>query len=129
MFLSNTLSRPYLEDQPERTTPQNDVLFIKERVFALELEEIKRIREMTVKDEQLQILTNIISDGWPETLTRALQFDPMLRGCLNRILGWKEHCDTPLILFTGLESQASSKITYQSVEFATVTGPNNVKSL
>ena len=48
---------------------------------------------------------------------------------MNRILGSKKHCDAPVILFTGLESQPSSKITYRSAEVATVTGPNNVKSL
>ena len=36
MFLADTLSRAYLEDEPERTTPRNDVRSIKERVFALE---------------------------------------------------------------------------------------------
>ena len=84
MFLADTLSRAYLEDEPERTTPRNDVRSIKERVFALELEQIrhgeevsvspvhlKRLREMTAEDEELQILTNVISDGWPETLAQA----------------------------------------------------------
>jgi len=69
MFLADTLSRAYLEDEPERTTRQNDVRSIKERVFALELEQIrhgeevsvssvhlKRLREMTAEDEELQIL-------------------------------------------------------------------------
>ena len=80
MFLADTLNRAYLEDEPERTTPRNDVRSIKERVFALELEQIrhgedvsvspvhlKRLREMTTEDEEMQILTNVISDGWPET--------------------------------------------------------------
>ena len=88
MFLADTLSRAYLEDEPERTTPRNDVRSIKERVFALELEQIrhgeevsvspvhlKRLREMTAEDEELQILTNVISDGWPETLAQAREFD------------------------------------------------------
>ena len=88
MFLADTLSRAYLEDEPERTTPRNDVRSIKERVFALELEQIrhgeevgvspvhlKRLREMTAEDEELQILTNVISDGWPETLAQARECD------------------------------------------------------
>ena len=88
MFLADMLSRAYLEDEPERTTPRNDVRSIKERVFALELEQIrhgeevsvspvhlKRLREMTAEDEELQILTNVISDGWPETLAQAREFD------------------------------------------------------
>ena len=69
MFLADTLSRAYLEDEPERTTPRNDMRSIKERVFALELEQIrhreeesvspvhlKRLREMTAEDEELQQL-------------------------------------------------------------------------
>ena len=88
MFLADTLSRAYLEDEPERTTPPNDVRSIKERVFALELEQIrhgeevsvlpvhlKRLLEMTAEDEELQILTNVISDGWPETLAQARECD------------------------------------------------------
>ena len=88
MFLADTLSRAYLEDEPERTTPRNAMRSIKERVFALELEQIrhgedvsvspvhlKRLREMTAEDEELQILTNVISDGWPETLAQAREFD------------------------------------------------------
>ena len=31
--------------------------------------------EMTAEDEELQILTNVISDGWPETLAQAHEFD------------------------------------------------------
>ena len=29
---------------------------------------LKRLPEMTAEDEELQILTNVISGGWPETL-------------------------------------------------------------
>ena len=88
MFLADTLSRAYLENEPEEPTPQNDIRTIKERVFALELEQIrhgeevsvspvrlKGLREMTAEDEELQILTNIIGDGWPETLAQAREFD------------------------------------------------------
>ena len=66
MFLADTLSRAYLENEPEKPTPQNDIRSIKERVFALELEQIrhgedvsvspvrlKRLREMTAEDEEL----------------------------------------------------------------------------
>ena len=88
MFLADALSRAYLENESDRPTPQNDIRSIKERVFALELEQIrhgeevsvspvrlKRLREMTAEDEELQILTNVIGDGWPETLAQAREFD------------------------------------------------------
>ena len=88
MFLADALSRAYLENESERPTPQNDIRSIKEQVFALELEQIrhgedvsvspvrlKRLREMTAEDEDLQILTNVIGDGWPETLAQAREFD------------------------------------------------------
>ena len=84
MFLVDTLSCAYLENEPERPTLQNDTRSIKERVFALELEQIshgedvsvfpvrlKRLREMTAEDEELQILTKVISGGWPATLAQA----------------------------------------------------------
>ena len=29
---------------------------------------------MTAEDEELQILTNVIGDGWPETLAQAREF-------------------------------------------------------
>ena len=48
MFLADTLSRAYLEDEPERTTPRNDVRSIKERVFALELEQIRLGEDVSV---------------------------------------------------------------------------------
>ena len=37
MFLADTLSRAYLENEPERPTSQNDIRSMKERVFAIEL--------------------------------------------------------------------------------------------
>lgn len=83
MFLAHTLSRAYLEN--ELVTPTRS---IKERVFALELEQkryvedvifplvrLNRLREMTSDDEELQLLSNIIYDGWPETLSQAREFD------------------------------------------------------
>jgi len=36
---------------------------------------LKRLREMTSDHEELQILCNIIYDGWPETLSQAHEFD------------------------------------------------------
>ena len=75
MFLVDTLSRAYLKDEPERTTPRNDMRSIKERAFALKLEKIrhgedvsvsplhlKTLQEMTAEDEELQILTHVIRD-------------------------------------------------------------------
>ena len=63
MFLADKLSCAYLENESERPTLQNDIRSIKERVFALELEQIrhgedvspvrlKRLREMTAEDEE-----------------------------------------------------------------------------
>ena len=88
MFLADPLNRAYLENAPEKPTPQNDICSIKERVFALEKEQIrhgedvsvspvrlKRLREMIAEDEELEILTNVIGDGWPETLAQAREFD------------------------------------------------------
>ena len=88
MFLADTLSRAYLENEPEKLTPQNDIRSMKKRVFALALEQIrqgedvsvspvrlKRLLELTAGDEELQILTNVIGDGSPETVTQARKFD------------------------------------------------------
>ena len=80
MFLADTLSRAYVEgEQVARKMPNCDDCSIKERLFAFELEQVKhadeqgvsstrlkRLREETAKDEELQILSNIIRDGWPE---------------------------------------------------------------
>ena len=46
MFLANTLSRTYLENEPEKPTRQNYIRSIKERVFALELEQIKHVGDV-----------------------------------------------------------------------------------
>ena len=40
MFLADKLSRACLENEPERRTTQKDIRWIKERVFALGLEQI-----------------------------------------------------------------------------------------
>ena len=36
---------------------------------------LERLREETVKDEELQILSNVICKGWPETLAQAREND------------------------------------------------------
>ena len=87
MFLADTLSGAYLEGE-QLTVPNSDVRSIKERLFAFELEQIKRDEELTVsptrlerlrketaKDEELQILSNVIRKGWPETLAQAREND------------------------------------------------------
>ena len=87
MFLADTLSWAYLKGE-QSTIPNSDVSSIKERLFAFELEQIKhdeeltvsptrleRLREETAKDEELQILSNVIRKGWPETLAQAREND------------------------------------------------------
>lgn len=87
MFLADTLSGAYLEGE-QLTVPNSDVRSIKEQLFAFELEQIKRDEELTVsptrlerlrketaKDEELQILSNVIRKGWPETLAQAREND------------------------------------------------------
>ena len=87
MFLADTLSRAYLEGE-QSTVPSSDVRSIKERLFAFELEQIKhdeeltvsptrleRLRKETAKDEELQILSNVICKGWLETLAQACEND------------------------------------------------------
>ena len=82
MFLTDTLSGAYLEG--EKLTVHS----IKEWLFAFELEQIKRdeeltvsptrlerLREETAKDEELQILSNVIRKGWTETLAQAREND------------------------------------------------------
>ena len=77
MFLADTLSRAYVEGK-QRTVPNSDVRSIKEPLFAFELEQIKHDEELTVsptplerlcketvKDEELQILSDVIRKGWP----------------------------------------------------------------
>ena len=88
MFLADTLSRAYVEgEQVVRKMPNSDVCSIKERLFAFELEQVKhadelgvssrlkRLREEKAKDEELQILSDIIHEGWPETIAHAPKFD------------------------------------------------------
>ena len=88
MFLADTLSRAHLKDEPVSRTQDSDVRSIRERLFAFELEQIKHgedlsvsptrlknLREETAKDEELQILSDVIHEGWPETLSEAHNFD------------------------------------------------------
>lgn len=62
-------------------TQDSDVRSIRERLFAFESEQIKhgedlsvsptrpeKLREETAKDEELQMLSDVIHEGWPETL-------------------------------------------------------------
>ena len=86
MFLADTLSRAYLEN--ELVIQDSDIRSIRERLFAFELEQIKhgedlsvfptrleKLREETAKDEELQILSDAIREGWPETLAGAHKYD------------------------------------------------------
>ena len=69
-------------------TQDSDVRSIREGLFAFELEQIKhgedltvsptsleKLCEETVKDESSQILSDVIHEGWPETLSGAHKFD------------------------------------------------------
>ena len=88
MFLADTLSRACLENELVKPILHSGIRSIKERVFALEPKQIihgedvsvsparlMRLREMTSNDEESQILSNVIYDGWPETLSQAREFD------------------------------------------------------
>ena len=88
MFLADTLSRTYLENEPVSQPQDSDIHSIRERLFAFELEQIKhgedlsvsptrleKLREETAKDEELQILSDVIHEGWPESLPGAHKYD------------------------------------------------------
>ena len=73
MFLVDTLSRAYLENELVSQAQDSDVRSIRERLFAFELEQIKhgedlsvsptrleKLREETAKDEELQILSDVM---------------------------------------------------------------------
>ena len=88
MFLADTLSRAYLENEPVSQTQDCDIRSIRERLFAFQLEQIKhggdlsvspthleKLHEQTAKDEELQILSDVIHEGWPETLPGAHKYD------------------------------------------------------
>ena len=88
MFKADTLSRTYLENELVSRTQDSDVRSIRERLFAFELEQIKhgedlsvsptrleKLREETAKDEELQMLSDVIHEGWPETLSETPKYD------------------------------------------------------
>jgi len=92
MFLADTLSRAYLENQLVSQTQDSDVRSIREQLFAFELEQIrhdedlsvsptrlKQLREETAKDEELRILSDVIHEGWPKNLAEAHKYDSRLR--------------------------------------------------
>ena len=88
MFLADTLSRAYPGNNTWIPSQDSDVRSVRERLFAFELEQIKhdkdltvsptrlrRLREETAIDEELQILSEIILQGWPESLTQASKYE------------------------------------------------------
>ena len=88
MFLADTLSRAYLENELVSQTQYSDVRSIRERLFVFELEQIKhdedlsvsptrlqKLREETAEEEELQILSHGIHGGWPETRSEAHKYD------------------------------------------------------
>ena len=122
---------------------------------------------MTAKDEELQILTNVIGDGWPEILAQACEFDRWWKHVIELYWNCRDEwtTDNGLVykghhlvipakersniakslheLQVGIEGTlwrarnilSSPEITAQLKDylsksgFATVTSPNNVKSL
>ena len=88
LFLADTLSRACLESKSVRRVQDSHARSARERLFAFEPEQIKheedlsvsparlkRLWEETAKDEELQILSHIICEGWPETLAQACEYD------------------------------------------------------
>ena len=88
MLLADTLSRTYFENELASQTQDSDVRSIREQLFAFELEQIKygedmsvsptcqeKLYEETAKDEELQILSDVIHEGWPGTLSVAHRYD------------------------------------------------------
>ena len=65
MFLADTLSRAYLENELVRPIPRSDIRSIKERVFALELEQIRHGEDVSVSPACLKRLgeTTLISSS------------------------------------------------------------------
>ena len=87
VFLADSLSRTYLENELVSRTQDSDVHAIRERLFAFELEQIKHgedlsvsptrlenLREEIAKDEESQILSAVIHERWPETLSEAHKY-------------------------------------------------------
>ena len=106
MFLADTLSPAYVEGEKVARKMPN-----KERLFAFELEQVKhadeldvsstrlkRLREETAKDEELQILSHVIREGWLETLAHAPKFDRRR----NQVIGLYWNCRDELNTEDGL---------------------------
>ena len=56
---------------------------------------------MTAKDEELQILTNVIGDGWPEILAQACEFDRPQKQVIEVYWNWRDELTTDdLFCFT-----------------------------
>ena len=88
MFVADTLSRAYLKKNILSQFQNSDVRSVGERLCAFEFEQIKhdedlsvspthlrRLREETAVDEELQILSDIIHEGWPESLAKARKYE------------------------------------------------------
>ena len=81
MFLADTLSRAYLENELVSQTQDSDVRSIREGLFAFEFKHGEDLSvsptrlEKTAKDEELQILSDVIHEGWPEILSEAHKYD------------------------------------------------------
>ena len=69
MSSADSLSRAYLDNRPEKPTPQNDICSIKERVFAPELEQIRHSEDVSVSPVRLKRLREMKDEG--EELTNV----------------------------------------------------------
>ena len=66
MYISDALSRAYLEETAETLIDEDlDVNFV-ERELPMTSEKIAQLKQHTVTDEQLQLLADIIAKGLPE---------------------------------------------------------------
>ena len=87
MYLADTLSRAYLNVSETQREPC-DVRAVKEQVFSAELEQLKHdedlnvlprklreLREETSRDEELKILIQFITHGWPDSRKEASKLD------------------------------------------------------
>ena len=87
MYLADTLSRAYLNGSETQREPC-DVRAVKEQVFSAELEHLKHdedlnvlprklreLREETSRDEELKILIQFITHGWPDSREEASKLD------------------------------------------------------
>ena len=66
MYISDALSRAYLEESTETLIDEDlDVNFV-ERELPMTSEKIAQLKQHTATDEQLQLLADIVAKGWPE---------------------------------------------------------------